>query len=106
MIYSMEELAETAVRIRREAARVGYNFLLVELDLAFTFAVLAERSLNAHRRDRNLRNAQKAIDSVTHLQTRLDCTQAEKEELNVKLSKALAVITRVKSKNWSEASAG
>lgn len=52
---------------REATQKVGYDFLMAELELGFTFYHLAANTTDSTRRERNRRNAHTALDTVTRL---------------------------------------
>jgi len=58
-------------RLHEESNKIGTEFLLTELDTAFTFLALAQTTSSAETRDRNHRNALEAYKSAWRMQSRV-----------------------------------
>jgi hypothetical protein len=53
-------------RLSSQAAALGTQFILTELDLALTFCATAESSPEADKRERNLEHARQAFESANY----------------------------------------
>jgi hypothetical protein len=79
---------------RTESA--GFDFLISDLDLAFTLARIAKQSgENAAKRARNLKNARRAYDTVEELSHRVALTGTHHKEFHDKLQKLKAELEQL-----------
>jgi hypothetical protein len=70
----------------RDVNQSGVNFVLGDLDLAFTFVGLAETADSEETAHRNYNNARKAYDTVLHLLETLVPTESERQRIEAKLT--------------------
>jgi hypothetical protein len=67
-------------------SKVGFEFLLADLDTALTFLKVAESAIDADTRERNHANARRAYDTVVRLMQNLSLDDIQSEELAQKLA--------------------
>jgi hypothetical protein len=65
----------------------GFEFLLIDLDVASTFMDVAEKTDNEETRQRNLGNARHAYDTVLRLSAKSTLDAEQHEALDAKLTR-------------------
>lgn len=83
---AVEELRDTRERLERTRA----EFLKVDLQTALTFTGIALRTTSGEKKQRNLRAARKAYDSIGRLLQKTELEEAEAHELNRDLQRLRA----------------
>jgi len=73
-------------RLHNESNKIGTEFLLTELDTAFTFLAVAETTSSNETRDRNRRNALEAYKSALRMQTKVVMEPRQKSSFNQKMA--------------------
>lgn len=58
-------------RLHEESNKIGTEFILTELDTAFTFLAVAETTRSPETRERNRRNALEAYTIALRMQTKV-----------------------------------
>lgn len=73
-------------RVRDESNQISLQFLLTELETAFTFLQVAETTAYVESRERNRKHAREAYDSILRMQPRVIMEPAGKAEFQSRLS--------------------
>lgn len=73
-------------RLREDSNKIGIDFLLTELDTAFTFLSVADTTSSSETRDRNRRNAFDAYRTVLRMRPRVVMGSPQKVEFQDKVS--------------------
>jgi len=60
------ENLDNQTKLLSETAKLGAQFILTEVDLAFTFCAAAESSDDEEKKERNLGHARKALESARY----------------------------------------
>jgi hypothetical protein len=81
----LEVAAMDKSKLKADLNRTRVEFLLTELELAFTFAAVAETSANAETRKRNRDNARKTFRSISKLLALCSPDDSQRAEINGKL---------------------
>jgi len=74
---------------------VKYNFILTELDLAFTFCEMAIASEDKAKSERNTENARRAFDSATYFLDEGGFSKSEKSNVWQKVTKVKALLKQL-----------
>jgi len=72
-------------RLHEESNKIGSEFLMTEVDTAFTFLALAETTSSPETRERNRRNACEAYKTALRLQTKIVMEPRRKSEFRQKI---------------------
>ena len=93
-------IMELAMAIKAQQAResFGAQSIIAELDLAITFCQIALTSRSALRADRNVENANRALDAVARMRQRIRLTQDEEKEVTEKTSTLTSLLEQLKSR--------
>lgn len=73
-------------RLQEESNQIGIEFLLTELDTAFTFLDVAQTTASAHTRERNQKHACEAYDMARRMQARVVMEPTQRDAFKDKLS--------------------
>jgi hypothetical protein len=82
----IESIVSKFVANPRQANSPGVDFLLVELETAFTFLDVADTTQIDARVERNHTNARRAYDTVQHLLPIVKPDSSQKELIEAKLA--------------------
>lgn len=96
-------IMEFTMAIKAQQAResfdgTGARFIIAELDLAITFCQIALTSRSALRADRNVENANRALEAVARMRQRIRLTQDEEKEVTEKTSTLSSLLEQLKSR--------
>jgi len=74
---------------------VKYNFILTELDLAFTFCEMAIASHDKAKSERNTENARRAFDAATYFLDEGGFSESEKSNVRRKVTTLKALLKQL-----------
>ena len=72
-------------RLHEESNKIGAEFLMTELETAFTFLAVAETTVSAETRERNRKNAYEAYKTAARMQTRIIMEPRRKDVFQQKI---------------------
>jgi hypothetical protein len=73
-------------RLHEESNKIGTEFILTELDTAFTFLAVAETTSSAESRERNRRNALEAYNIALRMREKVVMDPRQKSEFQDKIA--------------------
>lgn len=73
-------------RLHEESNKIGTEFLLTELDTAFTFLAVADTTSSAETRERNRNNALEAYKSAFRMQKQVVMEPHQKNQFDQKMA--------------------
>lgn len=72
-------------RLHEESNKIGTEFLMTELDTAFTFLALSETTASAETRERNRKNALAAYNTILRMHGRIVMEANRKRDFQLKI---------------------
>jgi len=74
-------------RINQEHHQVKFEFIIAELDLAFTFCKIADSAGNGVKSERNLEHAARSFETAVHCARNTDLTLEMRQQINERIDR-------------------
>jgi hypothetical protein len=89
-------------QLKEELNRASAKLLLIDADVALTFAEVALTTRDETNRKRAVKDARRAYDEVCTKRHRFKFSDSDGRTLNAKLEQVRAQLERLETTNWDE----